>query len=156
MLGGSGYFLGSLVAGGPLGRIPPRPLLVGGNVVMALFMGLALSAILGPIGTVAMLSIATFAGAFGWVAIASLLTVETPAGVGTTMTLHGSLFNLGAAAGAAIGGLLLALLGYDALALGLPIFGLGSALLAGWPGRRVVRERHDVSEGSTRRSLGTR
>ena len=104
MLGGSGYFLGSLVAGGPLGRIPPRPLLVGGNVVMALLMGLALSAILGPIGTVAMLSVATFAGAFGWVAIASLLTAETPAGAGTTMTLHGSLFNLGAAGGGAIGG----------------------------------------------------
>ena len=54
------------------------------------------------------------------------------------MTVHGSLFNLGAAGGGAIGGLLLALLGYDALALGLPIFGLGSALLAGWPGSRVA------------------
>ena len=53
------------------------------------------------------------------------------------MTLHGSLFNLGAAAGGAIGGLLLALAGYGALAIGLPIFGLGSALLAWWPGRRA-------------------
>jgi len=47
--------------------------------------------------------------------------------------------NLGAAAGGAIGGLLLALAGYDALAVGLPIFGVGSALLAWWPGRRARR-----------------
>jgi predicted MFS family arabinose efflux permease len=137
MLGGAGYFLGSLVAGGPLSWIPPRPLLVGGNVVMALLMGLAFSAVLGPLGTVAVLPLAGFAGAFGWVAIASLLTTESPAGPGTTMTLHGSLFNLGAAAGGSIGGLLLAFAGYGALVIGLPIFGLGSALLAWWPVRRV-------------------
>ena len=137
MLGGAGYFLGSLVAGGPLGWLPPRPLLAGGNVVMALLMGLAFSEVLGPIGTVAVLPFAALAGAFGWVAIASLLTAESPAGAGTTMTLHGSLFNLGAAAGGAIGGLLLAFAGYGALAIGLPIFGLGSALLAWWPARRV-------------------
>ncbi|MBA3450931.1 MAG: MFS transporter, partial [Chloroflexia bacterium] len=129
MLGGGGYFLGSLVAGGPLGHVPPRSLLIAGNFAMALLMGLAFSAILGPAGTVAMLPLAGFAGSFGWVAVATLLTADSPAGVGTTMTLHGSLFNLGAAAGGAIGGLLLALGGYDALAVGLPIFGLGSALL---------------------------
>jgi predicted MFS family arabinose efflux permease len=137
MLGGGGYFLGSLVAGGPLGRIQPRPLLIGGNVVMALLMGLAFSAVLGPLGTVAVLPLAGVAGAFGWVAIASLLTTESPAGPGTTMTLHGSLFSLGAAGGGAFGGLLLALAGYEALAVGLPIFGLASALLAWWPGRLV-------------------
>ena len=104
---------------------------------MALLMGLAFSAILGPLGTVAMLPLAGFAGAFGWVAVAALLTADSPAGAGTTMTLHGSLFNLGAAAGGAIGGLLLAFAGYGALAIGLPIFGLGSALLAWWPGHRA-------------------
>ena len=46
-----------------------------------------------------MLPLATFAGAFGWVAVAALLTTGSPAGKGTTMTLHGSLFNLGAAGG---------------------------------------------------------
>ena len=137
MLGGSGYFLGSVLSGGPLGLVPPRTLLVAGNVAMALLMGLAFSAILGPIGTVATLPLAGFAGAMGWVAVAAMLTAGSPAGAGTTMTLHGSLFNLGAAAGGAIGGLLLALAGYGALAIGLPIFGLGAALLAWWPGRRV-------------------
>ena len=137
MLGGGGYFLGSVLSGGPLRLVPPRTLLVAGNFAMALLMGLAFSALLGPLGTVAMLPLAGFAGALGWVAVAALLTAESPAGAGTTMTLHGSLFNLGAAAGGAIGGLLLALAGYGALAIGLPIFGLGAALLAWWPGRRV-------------------
>jgi predicted MFS family arabinose efflux permease len=137
MLGGGGYFLGSVLSGGPLSQMPPRTLLVAGNVAMALLMGLAFSEILGPIGTVAMLPLAGFAGALGWVAIAALLTADSPAGAGTTMTLHGSLFNLGAAAGGAIGGLLLAFAGYGALAIGLPIFGLGAALLAWLPGRRT-------------------
>jgi predicted MFS family arabinose efflux permease len=46
------------------------------------------------------------------------------------MTLSGSLFNLGAAGGSAIGGALLAFSGYQALAIGLPIFALGAALLS--------------------------
>jgi predicted MFS family arabinose efflux permease len=138
MLGGGGYFLGSVLSGGPLAHVPPRMLLIAGNVAMALLMGLAFSAILGPLGTVAMLPLAGFAGALGWVAVAALLTADSPAGAGTTMTLHGSLFNLGAAAGGAIGGLLVALAGYGALAIGLPIFGLASALLAWWPEDRVI------------------
>jgi predicted MFS family arabinose efflux permease len=138
MLGGGGYFLGSLTAGGPLGHVPPRLLLIGGNAAMAVLMGLAFSAILGPMGTVAMLPLADFAGAFGFVAVAALLTAGSPAGVGTTMTLHGSLFNLGAAVGGALGGLLLAFAGYEALAVGLPAFGLGSALLAWWPDRGAI------------------
>ena len=63
----------------------------------------------------------------------ALLTAETRSGAGTTMTLNGSLFNLGAAGGGAIGGMLLALSGYEALAIGLPIFGLGAALLSWRP-----------------------
>ena len=78
MLGGSGYFLGSVLSGGPLGVVPPRTLLVAGNVAMALLMGLAFSAILGPIGTVAMLPLAGFAGAFGWVAVAALADGRQP------------------------------------------------------------------------------
>ena len=62
----------------------------------------------------------------------ALLTAETPSGAGTTMTLR-VLFNLGAAGGSAIGGALLALSGYEALAIGLPVFGLGAALLSWRP-----------------------
>lgn len=129
LLAGSGYVLGSLLAGGPLSRVPARVLLAGGNGALALLIGLAFSEVFGMVGTVAALLLAAFAAALGWVGIASLLIAESPAGPGTTMALHGSLFNLGAAAGGAAGGLLLALGGYGALALGLPIFGIVSALL---------------------------
>lgn len=134
MLGGSGYFLGSIAAGGPLGGVSSRRLLIVGNAGMAILMGIAFSGFLGPVGTVAMMPLATLAGSFGWVGVVTLLTDVSPAGAGVTLTLHGSLFNLGAAAGGAIGGLLLALSGYGALAAGLPIFGLAAALLAWWPG----------------------
>jgi predicted MFS family arabinose efflux permease len=64
------------------------------------------------------------------VSMTTLLTTATPTGAGTTMTLNGSLFNLGAAAGSAIGGALLALSGFQALAIGLPLFSLAAALLS--------------------------
>ena len=139
MLGGSGYFLGSLAVGGPLDWITPRQLLIAGNATMAMLMGVAFSGLLGALGTVAVMPLATFAGAFGWVAVVALLTSVSPAGPGTTLTLHGSLFNLGAAAGGALGGLLLALSGYGALAAGLPLFGIAASLLAWWPGKRPHR-----------------
>ena len=44
MLGGAGYFLGSSSPADHSAGVPPRTLLVGGNVVMALLMGLAFSA----------------------------------------------------------------------------------------------------------------
>ncbi|MEJ7901794.1 MAG: hypothetical protein WKF63_08085, partial [Thermomicrobiales bacterium] len=58
------------------------------------------------------------------------------AGAGTTMVLNGSLFNLGAAAGAGIGGMLLGVGGFNALAVGLPLFALGSAVCVGIQRRR--------------------
>ena len=129
MLGGTGYFLGSLVAGGPLARVPPLQLLILGNLVLATLTGILFAAVTGSAGTVAILSVLCFAAAFGWIGITALLTAETPVGAGVTMALNGSLLNVGAAGGGAIGGLLLALAGYDALAYGLPLFSLASALL---------------------------
>jgi len=135
MVAGSGYFVGSLVAGGPLGRLPARPLVAVGNVTMALLLMLAFTAWLGTVVTVAVLTVAAVAAAVGWVGLTALMTSETPAGAGTTMVLNGALFNLGAAAGAGIGGLLLAVGGFDALAVGLPLVGAGSALCL-WTRRR--------------------
>jgi MFS transporter, DHA1 family, inner membrane transport protein len=129
MLGGSGYLLGSLLAGGPLGRVPPRLLIAVANIAMAASMGLSFSMVFGTAGTVALFPLVGLTGAVGWVGLAALLTAETPAGSGATMTLSGALFNLGAAGGAAIGGLLLALGGYAALALGLPLFAVAAAAL---------------------------
>jgi predicted MFS family arabinose efflux permease len=55
------------------------------------------------------------------VGIVSMLASESPAGAATTMVLNGSVLNLGAAGGASLCGILIALSGYSALAIGLPV-----------------------------------
>jgi predicted MFS family arabinose efflux permease len=52
------------------------------------------------------------------------------------MVLHGALVNAGAAGGAALGGLLIALGGYGALGIGLPLLAFAAAVLAWWPAAR--------------------
>ena len=130
MAAGSGYCLGSLAVGGPLARFPTRSLVVLGYLATALLIALAFSARVGTTGSIVMITAASLAMGIEVVAMAALMTADTPTGAGTTMTLSGSLFNLGAAGGSAIGGALLALSGYQALAIGLPIFALGAALLS--------------------------
>ena len=139
MVIGCGYLLGSVVAGGALARLPVRQLVVAGNVIMGLLLMVAFSGIVDSRVAIGLLAMAGFAGAVGWVGLTALLTSETPAGAGTTMVLNGSLYNLGAAAGAGFGGFLLAAGGVGALALGLPLFGLGSALCVWAPRRSLVR-----------------
>ncbi len=51
------------------------------------------------------------------------------------MVLNGSILNFGAAAGAGLGGLLLELGGYPAMAIGMPLFGITGAILTAWPNR---------------------
>jgi predicted MFS family arabinose efflux permease len=133
MVGGSGYFLGSLAASGRLGGFPLRPLVAASLVGLAALIGLTFGAGLEPAPTVAALTAAAFVGAVGWVGLTTLLTTESPAGAGTTMVLNGTVFNLGAAGGGAVGGGLLALGGYGALAVGLPAFALLAAALAWAP-----------------------
>jgi predicted MFS family arabinose efflux permease len=82
---------------------------------------------------VILLIVASVASAVSGIAIAALLAAESPAGSGTTMVLNGSVLNLGAAGGTALGGSLIAVGGYHALALGLPLFGLIAVVLARWP-----------------------
>jgi predicted MFS family arabinose efflux permease len=133
MAGGSAFFLGNVAAGGWLAHVPMRHLAVGGYLVMALLMGMAFTARFGVRGTVILIVVAALAMGLGMVSLMTLFLAETPTGAGTTMTLSGSLFNLGAAGGGAIGGLLLAFSGYEALAIGLPLFGLGAAMLSWQP-----------------------
>jgi predicted MFS family arabinose efflux permease len=129
MLAGGAYLLGSLLSGGPLSRVPTRPLISLASLIMAAALGLSFLQFTGTAGAIGFLALAAFSGAIGWVGIATLLTAETPAGTGVTMTLNGALFNLGAAGGGAIGGLLLALGGYSAMAICLPLFAVAGAVL---------------------------
>jgi predicted MFS family arabinose efflux permease len=130
MVAGSGYALGALVVGGPLAHVPTRPLVVIGYGTTAVLIALAFSDLAGTTGSIILITASALMMGVEGVAMTALMTAETPSGAGTTMTLSGSLFNLGAAGGGAIGGVLLALSGYEALAVGLPVFALGAALLS--------------------------
>ena len=136
---GTGYCLGSLVVGGPLARIRAQSLVVLGYLAGAGLVALAFSGRVGTAGAVVAVAGASLMWGMEGVAMTAVLTAETPSGAGTTMTLSSSLFNLGAAGGGVIGGLLLALSGYEALAVGLPVFALGAALLS-WRSASVGTE----------------
>ena len=136
LAGGAGFFLGSLVAGGRrLGQFRPGPLVGVTTAGQGLVLGAIFVLPLGTAATLALLPLAGFGGAVGFVGLATLLSAGTPGGAATTMVLNGSVINLGSAGGAALGGLLLAMGGYEALGIGLPLFALGAAVLAWTPAR---------------------
>jgi predicted MFS family arabinose efflux permease len=138
MVAGAAYCLGSLAVGGPLARIPARSLVIFGFLAGAALIGLAFSGRVGTAWAIAAIAGMSLMWGVEGVAMTSLLTVETPSGAGTTMTLNTSLFNLGAAGGGVIGGALLALSGYEALAIGLPVFGVGASLLSWYSPRAAA------------------
>jgi len=133
MVAGVGYCLGSLIVGGPLARISARSLVIVGFLAATVLVALAFSGRVGTAGAVVAVAGTTLMWGVEGVAMTAVLTTETPSGAGTTMTLSGSLFNLGAAGGGVIGGLLLAWSGYEALAIGLPVFAMSAALLSWCP-----------------------
>ena len=129
---GVAILVGSVLAGGRLGGLPPRPLLLvmraGSGVPLALAFLLPVPAWL----MTALIIIGMIATRVSTVMIALILTAESPAGRATTLTLNGSLFSLGAALGGALGGLLLAVSGYPAMATAILLLLLGSAGLIWW------------------------
>lgn len=135
MASGVGVFLGSLLAGSRFVHVPLRPLVAWTTGVQGVVAGAAFVLPLGIAPVVLLFAFSGFLGAFSLIGLTTLLATETTAGVGTTMVLNGSVMNLGTAAGAAVGGLLLAVGGYQALGLGLPLFAFMAALLM-WLDRR--------------------
>ena len=129
-LSGGGYVIGSLVAGHLLARMPARLVVARANAAQAPLIGLALTAALGPVGTIAILPLIGFLGGVGWVALTTAVTADSPAGAGATMTLAGTLASLGAACGGPLSGALLSLGGYPLLGIGLPVFAVMAAVLA--------------------------
>jgi predicted MFS family arabinose efflux permease len=143
-VGGTGFFLGSLAAGGPLGRVRSRRLAGGSSAAVGLALCPLFAAPGGSVGAVALFAGLAFAAGVGAVALAALLLGETPGGAATTMVLNGSLANLGTAGGGALGGLLLAAGGYAALGLGLPVFAVAAALLVLRPEAPPATQRGEV------------
>ena len=135
MVVGAGVIAGSFAAG-RLGRVPPRPLVASTTALQGVLLSGAVVLPLAPVLTVTLLTVAAFVGAIAFVGLTTLLIGETPGGPATTMVLNGSIFNLGSAAGGALGGLLIAAGGYVALGLGLPAFALVAAVAVWAPAHR--------------------
>ena len=126
MVVGAGYALGALAVGGPFAHVPTRPLVVIGFLATAVLIALAFSGRVGTTGSIVLITGSALMMGVEGVAMTALLTSETPSGAGTTMTLERVTCSISARpAEAPSAGLLLALSGYEALAIGLPVFALG-------------------------------
>jgi MFS transporter, DHA1 family, inner membrane transport protein len=134
-LAGGGYALGSVAAGGRLGAVSPRTAVGVASLIAGVLLAPMLAAPAAWLVYPLLLAI-SFAGAVSSVGVVTLLAAESPAGAGTTMVLNGTVLNVGTAGGAVFCGLLIAVGGYAALAVGLPGFAVLAALLAWWPARR--------------------
>lgn len=125
---GSAFALGSFAAG-QLGRFDLRLLFGTSMIIASAALMLAYGLALGAVGTTALICLGFFLAGVNVVAILGLLASETPAGQATTMVINESIFSVGAALGAGIGGVVIGLAGYGGLAVVLPMFGLTGGLL---------------------------
>jgi DHA1 family inner membrane transport protein len=140
MVGGAGYFAGSLLAGGRLGDAGLRPLFALTTTLMGGVVVATLAAPFGPVVAIGLTGLVGLVGSASFVSLTTLLATTSPAGRSTTMTLNSTAFALGSAGGGAVGGGLIALSGYTALAIGLAGFSVLSVLLVWRPGWREVFE----------------
>ena len=136
LLLGVGYFAGSLAAGRQSMSISLRPLYGVTSCAMAVMLTATMTLRLGVVVTLVMLAIATAIGGASYVCLTTLMVNESHAGRSTTMTLNSAVFSLGTAGGGAIGGALIAVSGYSALAIGLAGSVIVSALLVWNPLQR--------------------
>lgn len=143
MVGGGGYFIGTKLAGGRLGGHDLRAVFGLGTAAMGGLLAASLALPIGPVAAVGLMGLASIAGGFGYVALITLVSSDSPAGQGTTMSLNAAMFEGGSALGGAFGGLLVAVGGYASLGLGLMGFAyLATALI--WrpvPGALIARVR---------------
>lgn len=133
MAGGGGFFLGTKLAGSRLGGLGPRELFAISTVTSGIMLGLSIALPVGPAASIAILTGGGIGGGVGQVLLVTLVSTETPAGQGTTMSLNQAMFALGSALGGLFGGMLLALGGYTTLALGLMGFMTMAAVIVWRP-----------------------
>lgn len=124
---GPGFMVGSLLVSGPLRRVGPRRSFVVTVVAMGMIGG-AVFVVQPPIAITWLgLFACSFFGGIAEVTAVTLMATETPAAQGTTMALNSSVTRFGTAAGALVGGLLLALGGYTAMGIGFPVIAVLAA-----------------------------
>lgn len=126
------YFIGTKL-GGRLTSISLRPLFGTSTMLCAVAFGMAIAAPVSVWIAILLLCAAAATGGIGFVALTAIISTETPAGQGTTMSLNGALFTLGSAFGGALGGGLLAAGGCGALGSGLMGFMILSAVMVWHP-----------------------
>ncbi len=136
---GSAFFLGSLAAG-RLGRLDLRTTFAWTTLVSGALLLAAFAMAGGVVVTTVSISVAFFFAGIQVVNIMTLVANETPAGQGTTMVINESIFALGAAVGAASGGLLIEVGGFRALGFGMPIFAVLAAFSVWRPGSVALPE----------------
>lgn len=138
MVGASGYFLGTKMGGTNYLAIGTRTLYALSTSICGVLIAMAIALPLGPAMTVGVLAVGAVGGGTGWVILVTLLSSETTAGQGTTMSLNQTMFALGSALGALLGGALIALGGYTVFAMGLMGFMSVAAILVWHPTRNTA------------------
>lgn len=134
MLSGIGYAIGGFVM---RPKLPGRLIQVTGATAIVSAVGVFLIVV--PELTwlaLLVLPVASYMSSKCGIALNTMLAGMAKTGSGTIMVLNGSVFNLAAAIGALLGGIVIALGGYTLFGWVLPIF----ALIAGWLAFRVSRQ----------------
>ena len=132
-------FLGSLAAGGRVGALPLRPLVVTTRVVTGLAITGALSLPIPALVGIGLLAVQGMTTGVSGVAIVFLLIRESPAGRATTMTLNTAALSMGAALGSALGGLVLSVGGFAPVGLCALLLSASSAYLVWSTGRSTTK-----------------
>jgi predicted MFS family arabinose efflux permease len=143
---GVAVLLGTLLAGGRVGR-QPRRLLIAGRAGCGLLLGAALLLSVPVLIAVAALAAALLLHAASGLASVNLLSDEAPTGRATSLALNGSALSLGVALGGALGGVGLELGGYSMLGLLGMMLGLSAAGVV-WCFRPSAGARLDVTAPS--------
>jgi DHA1 family inner membrane transport protein len=130
LCGGGGFFIGTTLAGGRLQQANLRHVFA----ATAMLAGLALGAHYGlPLGVylpLLLIGLVGITGGFTVVALNTLLAGESPARLGTTMLLRGSVVDASGALGTVTCGLLIATIGFSALGVALPALAIAAALVS--------------------------
>jgi predicted MFS family arabinose efflux permease len=129
----AGYLVGSRLSGIDIAGSNPRKVCSVATLVMSILLALGLLLPIGPVVATSVITVAFFASGLGFAMLVTLISTESHAGQGTTMSLNIALFACGAGMGTLLGGVFLAVGGYTLLGLGLMLFSIASAVLVWHP-----------------------
>lgn len=132
---GTAFLIGSMSAG-RFSRVDLRVTFAWTTLVSGVLLLGAFAATGSVVAVTGLVGVAFLFAGMQVVHITTLVSNETPAGQATTLVVNEALFGAGAATGAAIGGALIALGGFSALGLGMPVFALLAAAAVWRPWRR--------------------